>query len=137
LLRRHDAIVCREVTAFSGREVRTTGDGFVAIFDSPARGVQRALSAARAVRSLGIEIRAGVHTGECERHGKHLGGIALHIGARVVARAGPGEVLVSRTVVDLVTGSGLEFADRGSYELKGVVPSENPIWPRHAANRRS
>jgi pimeloyl-ACP methyl ester carboxylesterase len=120
LLQRHDAIVRRELTAFSGHEARTTGDGFVAIFDGPARAVQCALSAARAVRSLGIEIRAGVHTGECERHGKQLGGIAFHIGARVVARAGPGEVLVSRTVVDLVTGSGLDFTDRGSHELKGV-----------------
>ncbi|MGH2793858.1 MAG: adenylate/guanylate cyclase domain-containing protein [Actinomycetota bacterium] len=110
----------RQIQRFGGRLIHTTGDGVLATFDGPARGVRSATAIREAVRPLGIEIRAGLHTGECELRGADVGGIAVHIGARVSARAGAGEVLVSRTVRDLVVGSGLEFADRGEHELKGV-----------------
>ncbi|MGH2795170.1 MAG: adenylate/guanylate cyclase domain-containing protein, partial [Actinomycetota bacterium] len=110
----------RQVERFGGRLVQTTGDGVLATFDGPARGVRSATAIREAVRPLGIEIRAGLHTGECELRGSNIGGIAVHIGARVSAKAGAGEVLVSRTVRDLVVGSGLEFGDRGEHELKGV-----------------
>jgi pimeloyl-ACP methyl ester carboxylesterase len=110
----------RQIERFGGRLVGTTGDGVLATFDGPARGVRSATAIREAVRPLGIEIRAGLHTGECELRGTDVGGIAVHIGARVSAKAGPGEVLVSRTVRDLVVGSGLAFSDRGEHELKGV-----------------
>ena len=120
MLDRHDHVLRKELQRFRGREVKTTGDGFLAAFDGPARAAQCALAAIDAVRPLGLEIRAGVHTGECEQRGEDLGGIAVHIGARVSALAGPGEVLASSTVKDLVVGSGLRFADRGEHDLKGV-----------------
>jgi pimeloyl-ACP methyl ester carboxylesterase len=110
----------RQIERFGGRLVDTTGDGVLAMYDGPARAVHSATSIREAVRPLGIEIRAGLHTGECELRGSNIGGIAVHIGARVAANAGPGEVLVSRTVRDLVVGSGLEFSERGEHELKGV-----------------
>jgi class 3 adenylate cyclase len=120
LLAEHDGAVRRELDRFRGREVDTAGDGFLASFDGPARAVRCALSAGEAVRELGIEIRAGVHTGECELDGPKLRGIAVHTGARIASLAGPGEVLVSQTVKDLVSGSGLAFEDRGLHALKGV-----------------
>ena len=120
LLERHDRTVRAELARFSGREVKTMGDGFLATFDGPARGIECACSIRDAVRPLDVQIRAGLHTGECELIGDDVGGIAVNIGARVGAKAGPGEVLVSRTVTDLVAGSGLVFESRGSHELKGV-----------------
>jgi len=116
----HHAVVRRELERFRGHEVDTAGDGFLATFDGPARAVRCAASVSGAVRGLGLEVRAGVHTGEIELVGEKVGGIAVHIGARVAARAEPGEVLVSSTVKDLVAGSGIAFADRGRAELKGV-----------------
>ena len=129
LLAAHDAAVRRELERFRGREVDTAGDGFLATFDGPARAVRCAISAGEAVRGLGVEIRAGIHTGECQLDGGKVRGIAVHTGARIAALAGPGEVLISHTVKDLVAGSGLEFEDRGVHELKGV-PGE---WRVYAA----
>jgi class 3 adenylate cyclase len=120
LLERHDQLLRREIELHRGREVKTTGDGFLATFDGPARAIRCACSATAAVRALGLEMRAGLHTGECELIGEDVGGIAVNIGARVGAAAGPGEVLVSRTVTDLVAGSGLRFESRGARTLKGV-----------------
>ncbi len=120
LIERHDQLMRRELERHRGRTVKTMGDGFLATFDGPARGIRCAMSAREAVRELGIDIRAGLHTGEVEVMGDDIGGIAVNIGARVGAAAGPGEVLVSRTVTDLVAGSGIEFADRGAHPLKGV-----------------
>lgn len=120
LLLRHDATVRREIARFRGREVATAGDGFLALFDGPARGVRCGLAIRDAVRGLGLEVRAGLHTGECVRIGDNVGGIAVHIGARIAAEAQPGEVLASGTVKDLVIGSGLRFDDRGVRPLKGV-----------------
>ncbi|GAC1317509.1 MAG: adenylate/guanylate cyclase domain-containing protein [Acidimicrobiales bacterium] len=120
VLNQHDVIVNRELDRHRGRKVNPTGDGVLATFDGPARAVRCAQSISEAVRRLGIEVRAGLHTGEVELRGEDIGGIAVHIGQRVSALAGPGEVLVSRTVVDLVAGSGIEFDDRGEHELKGV-----------------
>jgi class 3 adenylate cyclase len=120
VLERHDGLVRRHLEGFDGREVKTMGDGFLATFDGPARAVRCAVTIAAEVRQLGIEIRAGLHTGECELRGDDVAGMAVHIGARVGARAGASEVLVSSTVKDLVVGSGIEFADRGATELKGV-----------------
>jgi class 3 adenylate cyclase len=123
LLDAHDAVVRAQLSRFRGREVNTSGDGFLAMFDGPQRAIRCAMSIRDAVQSLGIEVRAGLHTGECEIRSDDIGGIAVHIGARVSALAGPNEVLVSSTLRDLVIGSGLEFEDRGAHELKGV-PSE-------------
>jgi len=120
LVRRHDEVVRREIERQRGREIKTMGDGFLATFDGPARAIKAASAARDGVRALGLEIRAGLHTGEVEVIGGDVGGIAVNIGARVGALAGPGEVLVSRTVTDLVAGSGIEFADRGAHALKGV-----------------
>ena len=119
-IRDHDAIVRRELGRHRGREIQTTGDGFLATFDGPARAIRCAVGIRDAVRATGMEIRAGLHTGEIELQGDDVTGIAVHIGARVSALAGSGEIMVSRTVVDLVAGSGLEFDDRGSHVLKGV-----------------
>jgi class 3 adenylate cyclase len=120
LLARHHAVVRREIARFRGEEIDTAGDGVFASFDGPARAIGCACAVRSAVRELGLEVRAGVHTGECELDGDKPRGIAVHIGARVAAQAAPGEVLVSSTVKDLVAGSGLEFDDRGVHELKGV-----------------
>ena len=120
LLDAHDAVVRAQLARFRGREVNTSGDGFLAMFDGPQRAIRCAMSIRDAVRSLGIEVRAGLHTGECEVRGDDIGGIAVHIGARVSALAGPNDVLVSSTLRDLVIGSGLEFEERGAHELKGV-----------------
>jgi class 3 adenylate cyclase len=110
----------RELAAFRGREVDTAGDGLLATFDGPARAIRCACSVRERVHALGLQVRTGLHTGECELVGAGVVGIAVHIGARVAALAGPDEVLVSSTVRDLVAGSGLEFVDRGSHALKGV-----------------
>jgi class 3 adenylate cyclase len=116
----HDQIVRSQLGRFRGHEIRTMGDGFLATFDGPARGIRCAFELARAVQPLGIEIRAGLHTGEVAIDRDDVSGIAVSIGARVGALAAPSEVLVSQTVKDLVAGSGITFADAGEYELKGV-----------------
>jgi class 3 adenylate cyclase len=120
LLDAHDAVVRAQLARFRGREVNSTGDGFLAMFDGPQRAIRCAMAIRDAVQTLGIEVRAGLHTGECEIRGDDIGGIAVHIGARVSALAGPNDVLVSSTLRDLVIGSGLEFEERGTHELKGV-----------------
>jgi class 3 adenylate cyclase len=120
LLSRHHEVVRRELARFRGVEIDTAGDGFFASFDGPARAIHAADAIVDGVRVLGLEIRAGVHTGECELHDGKIAGIAVSMGARVAASAGPSEVLVSGTVKDLVAGSGIEFEDRGKHELKGV-----------------
>lgn len=119
-LTRHHRIVRDELHRYRGTEIDTAGDGFLATFDGPARAISAARSIGLRVRSLGLEVRAGIHTGEVELHDGDVAGITLHIGARIAAVAGPGEVLVSRTVRDLVAGSGIEFEDRGIHGLKGV-----------------
>ncbi|MGA9103177.1 adenylate/guanylate cyclase domain-containing protein [Aeromicrobium sp.] len=123
LIERHDDIVRDLLRRYRGREIKTMGDGFLATFDGPARAIACSVSLERAVHELGIEIRAGLHTGECERMGDDVGGMAVNIGARIAALAGPGEVLVSSTVKDLVVGSPIVFAERGVHELKGVPGS--------------
>jgi pimeloyl-ACP methyl ester carboxylesterase len=120
LLDEHHGVVRGALDRFRGREVDTAGDGFLATFDGPARAIRCAGAIVQGVRGLGLEVRAGLHTGECELAGDDVRGIAVHIGARVAALAGPGEVLVSSTVKDLVVGSGIEFEDRGEHALKGV-----------------
>jgi class 3 adenylate cyclase len=120
LLDAHDRSVRDKFQRFRGREVKTTGDGFMASFDGPARAIRCAQAIIDATKNLGIEVRAGLHTGECEVRGEDLGGLAVHIAARVGASASPGEVMVSGTVKDLVIGSGIDFDDRGKHELKGV-----------------
>jgi class 3 adenylate cyclase/pimeloyl-ACP methyl ester carboxylesterase len=120
LLEVHDTVVRRELTRFGGREIDTTGDGFLATFDGPGRAIRCARSIARAVRQLDLRVRAGVHTGEIEVIGPRIAGIAVHIAARVAALAGPDEVLVTSTVRDLVVGSGIDLEDRGTPALKGV-----------------
>jgi len=117
---RHHALVRTQLERYRGREIDTAGDGFFAAFDGPIRAIRCAVAAREVVRDLGLEIRAGLHTGECELIGDKPGGIAVNIGARVAAQAAPGEVLVSQTVKDLVAGSGLTFEDRGAAALKGV-----------------
>jgi class 3 adenylate cyclase len=129
LLERHHAVVRGQLSRGRGREVDTAGDGFFAAFDGPARAVRCAKAIVDGVRELGIDVRSGLHTGECELVDGKISGIAVHTGARVAAHAGPGEVLVSSTVRDLVAGSGLEFEDRGVHELKGI-PGE---WRLYAA----
>jgi class 3 adenylate cyclase len=123
LLGRHHAIIRRELIRFRGEEKDTAGDGFFATFDGPARAIRCAQAVVEGVRELGLEIRAGVHTGECELHDGKVAGIAVAIGARVASAAGGSEVLVSQTVKDLVAGSGLSFEPRGEHELKGVPGS--------------
>ncbi|HEY4753995.1 MAG TPA: adenylate/guanylate cyclase domain-containing protein [Candidatus Limnocylindrales bacterium] len=127
LLAAHHHAIREQLARFGGREVGTSGDGFLATFDGPARGIRCAQACVAAVRVLGLEIRAGLHTGEVEVAGSDVRGLAVHIGARVGALAGAGEVLVSRTVRDLVVGSGLRFADRGVHRLKGV-PDEWQVY---------
>ena len=113
-------VVRKELARYRGKEINTTGDGFLVTFDGPARAVRCALAVAVAVRQLGIEVRAGVHTGECELMGDDIGGIAVHAGARIMSKAQPGTVVVSSTVKDLVAGSGIHFQDLGLQELRGV-----------------
>jgi class 3 adenylate cyclase len=120
LLAEHDVIAKREIARFGGRYVASTGDGLLALFDGPARATSCASAIVSGVREIDLEIRAGVHTGEIEHAGSDIRGLAVHIGARVAALAGPSEVLVSRTVKDLVAGSGLVFDGAGEHELKGV-----------------
>ena len=120
LLGRHHAIVRRELARYQGRELDTAGDGFFATFEGPARAVQAAAALREPLRAIGVEVRAGVHTGECEISDGKPVGIAVSIGARISSLAGPGEVLVSSTVKDLVAGSGLRFEDRGQHQLKGI-----------------
>ncbi len=122
-LNQHDAALRRQVERFRGKVVKHTGDGCLATFDGPARGLQCAKAIQGATNGIGLSVRAGLHTGECEIRGDDVSGLAVHIAARVAALAGADEILVSRTVVDLVAGSGLEFADRGERELKGVPGS--------------
>ena len=129
VLNSYYAIVRKEFSRFRGKERNTTGDGFLATFDGPARAIRCALAIAQIVKQLRIDVRASVHTGECELMGDNVGGIAVHIGARIMAQAEPGNVLVSGTVKDLVSGSGIHFEDRGVYQLKGV-PGE---WRLFAA----
>jgi len=131
VLQAHHAAVRAELGRFRGREIDTAGDGFLAAFDGPARGVRAACAVTDSVRQLGLDVRAGLHTGECEVMGPKLGGIAVHIGARIAALAKAGEVLVSSTVKDLVAGSGLAFVERGPHALKGV-PGE---WRLYAVDR--
>jgi class 3 adenylate cyclase len=113
-------VVRKELATFRGREVSTAGDGLLATFDGPARAIRCACSVRERVRPLGLQVRTGLHTGECELIGDDVGGIAVHIGARVASTAAPDEVLVSSTVKDLVAGSNLQFVDRGAHNLKGV-----------------
>jgi class 3 adenylate cyclase len=120
LLDAHDAVVRAQLNRFRGREVNTSGDGFLAAFDGPQRAIRCAMAIRDAVQSLGIEVRAGLHTGECEVRSDDIGGIGVHIGARVSALAGPNDVLVSSTLRDRVIGSGLQFEERGAHQLKGV-----------------
>jgi class 3 adenylate cyclase len=120
LLATHDGLVRRQLERFRGREVKTVGDGFLATFDGPGRAIRCATAIRDAVRPLGIDLRAGLHSGEVELIGEDIAGIAVHIGQRVSALAGPGEVYVSSTVKDLVAGSGIDFDDRGEHQLKGV-----------------
>ncbi len=120
LLEQHNGIVRTRLEHFRGREIKQTGDGFMASFDSPARAIRCAAEICQGMPEIGLQVRAGVHSGECEVIGDDLGGIAVHIGARVGATAGPGEILVSRTVKDAVTGSNIVFEDRGAHDLKGV-----------------
>jgi class 3 adenylate cyclase/pimeloyl-ACP methyl ester carboxylesterase len=123
LLDAHDRTVRDHLRRFRGQEINTTGDGFLAGFDGPARAIRCALAIGEATKALGIDLHLGLHTGECEVRGDDLGGLAVHIAARIGSSAGPGEVLVSSTVRDLVAGSRIEFVDRGEHELKGVPGS--------------
>jgi uncharacterized protein (TIGR00369 family) len=116
----HDALVRRQLQIHKGREVKTTGDGFLATFESPGLAVQCARAIRDGIRRLGLDVRAGIHTGECEAIDGDVRGIAVHLAARVQAAAEPGEILVSSTVCDLVSGSGIRFVDRGLHELKGI-----------------
>jgi class 3 adenylate cyclase len=129
LLEEHDAAIRADLERFRGQEIKTTGDGFLAAFDGPARAIRCAQAINQDVRRLGIEMRAGIHTGECELHGPDLAGIAVHMANRISGLAEPSQILVSRTVVDLTAGSGLQFEARGEYQLKGVPGT----WPTFAA----
>jgi class 3 adenylate cyclase len=131
LLERHHALVRRQLSRFRGVEVDTAGDGFFASFDGPARAIRCACGIVQTVPELGLEVRAGLHTGECELVDGKVAGIAVHTGSRVASYAQAGEVLVSGTVKDLVAGSGLAFDDRGSHELKGI-PGK---WQLYAVQR--
>jgi len=131
LLEQHHALIRRELVRHRGRELDTAGDGFFAAFDGPARAIRCACAVSEGVGDLGLEIRAGLHTGECQVVDGKIGGLAVNIGARVAAEARPSEVLVSQTVRDLVAGSGIAFEERGTAELKGV-PGE---WRLFAVGR--
>jgi predicted ATPase/DNA-binding SARP family transcriptional activator/class 3 adenylate cyclase len=131
LLDQHEQMIRHLLQRHGGREIKTTGDGFLALFDGPGRAIRCATAAAEQVKELGVEIRAGLHAGECELRGDDVGGIAVHIGARILGQAGPGDVLVSHTVRDLTAGSDIKFSDRGERQLKGV-PGE---WRLYAVVR--
>jgi class 3 adenylate cyclase len=131
LLEQHHAVVREHLKRFRGREIDTAGDGFLAAFDGPARAVWAAAAITSDVAKLGVTVRAGIHTGECEVMGMKLSGVAVHVGARVASLATSGEVLVSSTVKDLVAGSGLKFHERGAHELKGVPG----VWQVYAVDR--
>jgi class 3 adenylate cyclase len=133
LVLRHHATVRTLLARYRGIEIDTAGDGFFASFDGPARAVRCALAITDAVRTLGIEVRAGLHTGEVERIGEKIGGLAVNIGARVAARASASEVLVSQTVRDLMVGSDLTFVERGLHELKGLPG----VWGLYAASKQA
>jgi class 3 adenylate cyclase len=133
LLEQHNALVRRELLRFRGREVDSAGDGFLATFDGPARAIRCASAIVIGAREIGIDVRAGLHTGECEIADGKVAGVAVHTGARVAGQAGGGEVLVSSTVKDLVAGSGIEFAERGAHQLKGI-PGE---WQLFAVGNAS
>jgi DNA-binding NarL/FixJ family response regulator len=120
LLDRHDAVIRRELARHGGREVKTTGDGFLALFDAPARAIRCAVAIRDGLREEGVQVRIGLHAGEVQLRGDDIGGIAVHIGSRVLAEAGPGDVVTSSTVKDLVAGSGILFVDRGEHDLRGV-----------------
>jgi class 3 adenylate cyclase len=120
VLEDHHEAVRRNLVRFRGREVKTTGDGFLAAFDGPARAIRAAEAIRAELGELGLRVRVGLHTGECELLGQDIGGIAVHIAARVLSQAAPGEIWCSRTVKDLVAGAGFAFADRGTRTLKGV-----------------
>jgi class 3 adenylate cyclase len=120
LLDAHDRMVRVLLERFRGREVKTTGDGFLATFDGPARAVRCARAIGDEAREMGLDVRAGLHTGECELRGEDVGGLAVHVAARILALAGDGEVLASQTVKDLTIGSGLEFTERGEHALRGI-----------------
>ena len=130
LLAQHHALVRRELGRFRGEERDTAGDGFFATFDGPARAIRAGQAIIEGLHRLGLDARIGVHVGECERHDGKLSGIAVNIGARIAAAAGTGEVLVSRTVRDLVAGTGLTFEARGERQLKGIPGT----WQLYAAN---
>jgi class 3 adenylate cyclase len=130
ILDRHDALLDRALERYRGRKVNATGDGVLGTFDGPARAVQCACAIRDGVAALGIEVRAGVHTGEIELRGDDVSGVAVHLGARVAALAGPSQVLVTRTVTDLVNGSGLSFTEHGEHELKGLPGS----WPLYTVD---
>ena len=127
LLEAHDGIVRRTVASFAGQEINTTGDGFILAFTGPTRAIQCAQAIAAGVAGLGVKVRAGLHTGECERRGRDLSGLAVHIAARIAQAASPGAILTSGTVKDLVVGSGTKFAASGTHALKGV-PDEWPLY---------
>jgi class 3 adenylate cyclase len=129
VLEEHQRDVRDALRQYGGREVKSTGDGFLATFDGPARAIRCAHAILQAAGAAGLHTRAGLHTGECEAMGDDIGGIAVHIASRVSAHAAADEVLVSRTVKDLVAGAGIEFADRGTHELKGIPDS----WQLYAA----
>jgi class 3 adenylate cyclase len=120
VLDQHDAVVNRQIEIHRGRLVKVTGDGVLATFDGPARAIACGCELRDGLRALGLDVRVGLHTGEIELRGADIGGIAVHIGARIAGVANAGEVLVSRTVTDLVAGSGIEFADHGIHQLNGV-----------------
>jgi class 3 adenylate cyclase len=120
LLEAHNSAVRRELAAYRGREINTTGDGFMAIFDGPARAVRCAFAIKETVRLVGVEIRSGIHTGECEMRRDSVTGLSVHIAARIAALASAGSIVASRTVKDLVAGSGITFEDLGDHNLKGV-----------------
>jgi class 3 adenylate cyclase len=130
ILECHQRDVRRALSRFNGRELKSIGDGFLATFDGPARAIKCAREIIESSEARGIRVRAGLHTGECELMGDDIGGIAVHIAARVSAHAGPSEVLVSRTVKDLVAGSGIQFSDRGTHTLKGI----SDPWQLHAVS---
>jgi class 3 adenylate cyclase len=131
MLQDHHRLIRKQLVRFRGRELDTAGDGFFATFDGPARAVRCACAISEEMRSLGLEVRAGLHTGECELIDGKVGGIAVHIGERVASSAEPGEVRLSGTVKDLVAGSGLAFEERGVHELKGI-PGQ---WQLYAVSR--